>query len=302
MASYRSILDNPSRGQAKKGLLHLPLSTRSSVASIPKKSISTIVPISVAHALRNDAVQHLSTPAGQSHTFSDPFIAQAYIEVMAKRLRDNTDNTVVPESISGAEKKGRRPPSEHRSLNGTASLSTSPKSGVESDSESASHARRNPPHGNCKDEKWNDLFNLLAAFKEEHGHCRVPQHYTPNIYLSQWVKRQRYYRKHKSGLMSEQRIQKLDKLGFVWDAQEHFWKTRFKELKTYKLMHGHCNVPCKYPPNQKMATWVKCQRRQYKLRTLGMPSSLSEHRISLLEELGFVWKIRGLYTCTKSKG
>eukprot|EP00980_Cylindrotheca_fusiformis_P013116 scaffold3296_cov112-Cylindrotheca_fusiformis.AAC.3 len=298
MEWYRLILDNPSHGQASKnGLQHLPSSTRngvfSAVSSIQQNSISTITLPLVANELRRDIVSPLSTTTGQSGIlgapFTDPFIAQAYVEVMAKRSRDHT---VGPENTSHTEKRQRLLPPEQADLNDSASLSASLESARESDSESVSDAR-SAPHGNCDNKKWNELFNLLAAFKEEHGHCRVPQHYKPNIYLSQWVKRQRYYRKHRPGLISERRVQKLDQLGFVWDAQEDFWNTRFEELKTYKHMHGHCNVPCKYPANQKMATWVKCQRRQYKLRTMGKPSSMTEDRINLLEKLGFAWKIRG---------
>eukprot|EP00980_Cylindrotheca_fusiformis_P019772 scaffold6927_cov93-Cylindrotheca_fusiformis.AAC.10 len=320
MEWYRWILNNPSDGQVKKSLQHPPSSTRdellSVVASIPRESMSTntvalladyrslTTPTSVTHALRNDTVSPISKPGGQSRIigapFSDPFIAQAYVEViMAKRSRDSR---VGPENTSQAGKRQKLLPPDHADLNDSASLSTSPESAVESDFESFSDVRRHPPHGNCNDKKWNDLFNGLAAFKEEHGHCRVPQHYKPNIYLSQWVKRQRYYRKHRPGLISERRVQKLDQLGFVWDAQEDFWNTRFEDLKTYKLMHGHCNVPCKYPANQKLATWVKCQRRQYKLGTLGKPSSMTDERIKLLEKLGFAWKIRGPDVGSQSEG
>eukprot|EP00980_Cylindrotheca_fusiformis_P019768 scaffold6927_cov93-Cylindrotheca_fusiformis.AAC.6 len=285
MEWYRSILDNPSDGQAEKGLQNLSLSK-------------------YEHRLKHPAsfnINEYAIAIGQSDIlgapFSDPFIAQAYVEVVAKRLRDNT---VAPEST--AEKRQKlEPPPKHSNLNGTDAYSASPKFTVESDIESVSYARWYPPHGNCKEEIWDDLFNRLAAFKEEHGHYCVPQHYKPNICLSQWVKRQRYYRKHRPGLMSERRVQKLDQLGFVWDAQEDVWKVRFEELKTFKHMHGHCNVPCKYSTNQKMATWVKCQRRQYKLRTLGKPSSLTDERKSVLEELGFLWKIRGLFADSESK-
>eukprot|EP00980_Cylindrotheca_fusiformis_P021155 scaffold8128_cov60-Cylindrotheca_fusiformis.AAC.7 len=206
---------------------------------------------------------------------------------MAKRSRGHTG---APENTTQPKKRQKvLPTMQMDAINGSAS----PESPLESDSESVSDGPRYHTHGNCDSKKWNEIFDNLIAFKEEHGHCRVPQHYKPNIYLSQWVKRQRYYRKHRPELLSESRIQKLDELGFVWDAQEDFWKTRFEELKTYKHMHGHCNVPCKHSANQKLATWVKCQRRQYKLRTMGKPSSMTEERIFLLEELGFVWKIRG---------
>eukprot|EP00980_Cylindrotheca_fusiformis_P021150 scaffold8128_cov60-Cylindrotheca_fusiformis.AAC.2 len=295
MEWYRLILNNPSHGQARRGLEHLSESTRnvdfSAIASIPQSSTSTDTPTSVTHVSRNDVLSPLSTLPGQcgiiSDPFSDPFIAQAYVEIMAKRSRGHTG---APENTTQPKKRQKVLPIKQMDAS---NASASPESPLESDSESVSDGPRYHTHGNCDSKKWNETFDNLVAFKEEHGHCCVPQHYMPNICLSQWVKRQRYYRKHRPELLSESRIQKLDELGFVWDAQEDFWKTRFEELKAYKHMHGHCSVPCKYSANQKLATWVKCQRRQYKLRTMGKPSSMTEERICLLEELGFVWKIRG---------
>jgi hypothetical protein len=144
-----------------------------------------------------------------------------------------------------------------------------------------------------QEEKWDAQFNELLAFKAQHGHCRVPQNYESNPALSHWVKRQRYQYKCKregkvSGI-SESRIQKLEQIGFVWDAQELLWQTRFDELKVYRLKHGHCNVPYNYDVNRKLPTWIKCQRRQYKLRHEEQPSNMTQERIDLLHGLEFKW-------------
>eukprot|EP00980_Cylindrotheca_fusiformis_P019767 scaffold6927_cov93-Cylindrotheca_fusiformis.AAC.5 len=142
------------------------------------------------------------------------------------------------------------------------------------------------------DQKWNQHYHELVAFREKHGHCRVPQKCEPKGSLSQWVKRQRYHRKHKPEIISEERIRKLDEIGFVWDAQELVWHTRFDELLEFKRSHGHCSVPYKYSPNQKLATWVKCQRRQYQLLQRGKQSHLTPEREKLLGDAGFVWNPR----------
>ena len=44
--------------------------------------------------------------------------------------------------------------------------------------------------------------------------------------------------------------------------------------------------------DKKLATWVKCQRRQYKLYWDGKPSAMSPERILELEKVGFEWEIR----------
>lgn len=146
------------------------------------------------------------------------------------------------------------------------------------------------------DEKWSFHFNELVAFKNEHGHCNVPYGFEENKALSRWVKRQRYQYKQKmegrTQAMPESRIRKLDQIGFVWGAQELLWQTRFHELKDYKQKNGHCNVPYIFDPNPKLAIWVKCQRRQYKLLHEKKPSNMNADRIRLLNELGFVWTQR----------
>lgn len=144
-----------------------------------------------------------------------------------------------------------------------------------------------------QEEKWDIQFKELLTFKSKHGHCRVPQNYEDNPALSHWVKRQRYQhkckREGKVSSMSESRIRKLEHIGFVWDAQELLWQTRFEELTNYRLKHGHCNVPYNYHLNRKLPTWIKCQRRQFKLLKEGQPSNMTQERITLLQGLGFKW-------------
>ena len=55
---------------------------------------------------------------------------------------------------------------------------------------------------------WNQRFEELEKFQEEHGHCRVP-HKTPK--LGQWVKNQRKPSRRASN--SEERVIKLQEIG-----------------------------------------------------------------------------------------
>ena len=115
-------------------------------------------------------------------------------------------------------------------------------------------------------EKWNQKYEELCVFREEEGHCNVP--YTHEA-LIHWVKRQRYQYKLKMegrpSTMTDERMEKLEKVGFVWDAHASIWHERLQELKAYHQIHGHCNVPSKFASNPKLAVWAKCQRRQWKL-------------------------------------
>ena len=60
----------------------------------------------------------------------------------------------------------------------------------------------------------------LLAFREQHGNCNVPAKYEENTALGYWVSNQRRdckkYRKGGKSPMTEERIAKLEKVGFAW--------------------------------------------------------------------------------------
>lgn len=63
---------------------------------------------------------------------------------------------------------------------------------------------------------------ITYQFKEERGHCKVPKGYDNDKELANWVRNQRLERAnmlrgHKNR-MSEERLQKLDALGFKWSS------------------------------------------------------------------------------------
>lgn len=145
-------------------------------------------------------------------------------------------------------------------------------------------------------EKWMVKFDELVEYKKKHGHCQVPHAYKENPRLARWAKRQRYqYKLFKDGkpsAMTEQRITALEELGFVWDSHSALWEERYGELQEYVKTYGHSNVPSTFPPNAKLAIWVKCQRRQYKLLVAGEASNMTLERIERLNSLNFVWEVR----------
>jgi hypothetical protein len=143
--------------------------------------------------------------------------------------------------------------------------------------------------------QWADKYNELCQYRQQKGHCLVPHTYQDNLSLARWVKRQRYQYKLKlevkSSTMTDERILALEGIGFIWDSQGASWYERFDDLKTFLLLHKHCNVPSNHPDKQ-LATWVKCQRRQYKLHNDSKPSNMTLRRIHELEDLGFEWELR----------
>jgi hypothetical protein len=111
------------------------------------------------------------------------------------------------------------------------------------------------------------------------------------------VKRQRYQYKlrqeGKTSTITAVRIQQLEEVGFVWDSHVAAWEERLNALKIYRVHSGDCNVPSTCPHYPELATWVKCQRRQYKLFCSGNSSNMTVERITGLNQLGFRWEMRG---------
>ena len=144
---------------------------------------------------------------------------------------------------------------------------------------------------------WDQRFSELVKFLEERGTTIVPKNLEGYYQLSLWCMNQRQeYRKCGEGKkhkLTEERIEKLNSIGFVWVVKGHdtvSWELRFNQLKEYKAEHGHCNVPQNYKKNAKLAEWVEKMRNQYKRYLNGdISGKLTVSRVALLESEGFDW-------------
>ncbi|KAG7359854.1 helicase domain protein [Nitzschia inconspicua] len=143
--------------------------------------------------------------------------------------------------------------------------------------------------------QWDDRFQELLLFQQEHGHLLVPHSYPPNQKLAQWVKRQRHQFKRKKlghhSTLTDEREQQLLEVGFIFDSHRAVWHARFETLKAYRLANGHCGIPAKYEDGS-LNVWIKHQRRQYLLFINGERSTMTEERIAALNSIGFNWNPR----------
>jgi hypothetical protein len=128
-------------------------------------------------------------------------------------------------------------------------------------------------------EQWEKGFRCLKLYLEREGHCRVPQgHKEDGSPLGSWVATQR----NGKDSLSQERLQRLDELGFVWDQFSEQWEEGFRYLKLYLEREGNCRVPTKHKEDgSPLGQWVSHQRRG--------KDSLSQERLQRLDELGFVW-------------
>ena len=158
---------------------------------------------------------------------------------------------------------------------------------------------------------WDESYELLLSYKEEHGHTNVPQSEKP---LGAWVNSQRI--EHAKYLrwieedgnedtelpktsMDSRRKKLLDDVDFVWDAVAHTWITRYEELCDFRQEHGHCVVP---RSNGRLGAWVEKMRIEHKkyntLLTEENPKNsklktiLTQDRVQKLNDIDFVWNVR----------
>lgn len=142
-------------------------------------------------------------------------------------------------------------------------------------------------------ERWNSSFDELKKYKATHGDCVVPRGHSENPRLASWVAEQRKQYKlmmdGKQSSITNERVAKLDEIGFTWNAQEAAWDKHLADLKRFRVTEGHCTVPLNHPDYPKLGLWVKEQRRHYALIKQGKHSHMTEARAKDLDEIGFCW-------------
>jgi len=146
--------------------------------------------------------------------------------------------------------------------------------------------------GTPKTELWEERYAEMVAYQKEHGHTNVTK--GQNRVLGHWRDVQREFRR--KGMLSADRIARLDEIGFEWEApgragrsreewHEELWKAKVQELAAFKKRFGHCHVPVLWQENQKLGEWAAAQRDRYR------EGRLEADRVTRLEELGFQWKL-----------
>eukprot|EP00523_Entomoneis_sp_CCMP467_P019920 CAMPEP_0168863248 /NCGR_PEP_ID=MMETSP0727-20121128/18853_1 /TAXON_ID=265536 /ORGANISM="Amphiprora sp., Strain CCMP467" /LENGTH=395 /DNA_ID=CAMNT_0008918313 /DNA_START=85 /DNA_END=1268 /DNA_ORIENTATION=+ len=70
---------------------------------------------------------------------------------------------------------------------------------------------------------WQQRYEELVAFQNEYGHSQVPIGWEENVQLSNWVSTQRQeyklLQKGRSSRLTPQKIELLNKVDFIWEAQ-----------------------------------------------------------------------------------
>lgn len=83
---------------------------------------------------------------------------------------------------------------------------------------------------------WQARRAELAAFKERHGHCLVPNKWEENLKLAMWVRSQRGLHKH--GELPAARVAALEALGFVWDTAAEVRRLQAEDPALLAAVHA----------------------------------------------------------------
>ena len=128
---------------------------------------------------------------------------------------------------------------------------------------------------------WERSFRKAEEFYFKYGHLRITKDGGEDQPLGRWISTQR--KNYKKGKLSEERIQKLNKIGMVWDAgidSEELWDSWYQKAAAYYVRYGHLN-----PQKGKLRTWIRAQRAAGK----GKRGQLTESQIRRLEAIGMSW-------------
>jgi hypothetical protein len=140
---------------------------------------------------------------------------------------------------------------------------------------------------------WAEKFKELYDYHQHRGHCSFRDQDPEHVELSKWVFSQRCeYRRMvggKDSILIPERVQALNRLGFVWSRSRPCWEDRFSQLADFRFIHGHCSVPTNNNESTKLANFVRNQRNQYRLHEEGEKSSMTLTRIQALESVGIGW-------------
>ena len=135
----------------------------------------------------------------------------------------------------------------------------------------------------ARTETWLKMFAEAETFFRNNGHYHVPHDYltADGKRLCAWIRSQRDLRK--KGSLEPWKIQKLDKVEFVWDDAPAAFEEVFPFLREYVEERGTTSIPDGFCPEGCPVLLGPWKQRQLKKWRNG---ELTEVQIQMLESIG----------------
>lgn len=137
--------------------------------------------------------------------------------------------------------------------------------------------------------EYKNSRRVLVSFDErlEEFKKYVKENNTPlvpvNTNLGSWVNAMR--KSYLYGKLSQEKINKLQDAGFVFNVDEYQWNLKYEKLCRYYKIHGHCNISTSDEDFGDLYKWLGHQRIAYK------ENQLLIKRQEKLEAIGVEWNM-----------
>ncbi len=135
---------------------------------------------------------------------------------------------------------------------------------------------------------WEEWYRRAEVYYQSRGNlCLFSQRdgQSPGG-LGAWLSRQRsdYWQEQ----LSHERIQRLEKIGMIWNVREKEWGTMHRRALEFYQQHGHLRVSKTRGVSEdyQLGQWLSTQRKSYQTGTNPL---FTGERIRKLEEIGMVW-------------
>lgn len=135
---------------------------------------------------------------------------------------------------------------------------------------------------------WDMMYSYAKQYYAQYGNLLIPRRYkTADGYgLGSWIFTQRkIYNGEQYGSLGEDRINKLEAIGMVWDSvRELSWKRYYAAAKQYYETNGDLKVSALFVTDKgiNLGTWIANMRAKR--------SSLTKEQIMALEAIGMIWE------------
>ena len=132
---------------------------------------------------------------------------------------------------------------------------------------------------------WQEGYQNALEYCKAYGNLYVPAAFvTESGYkLGAWLNNQRT--KYKTGKLSKEHTEILEKIGMTWNLQEAKWYEGYSYAQAYFKQHKNLNVTQDYVTEDGfcLGNWLSTQRKNYKTH------KLSNEKAKLLDSLHMVW-------------
>ena len=142
---------------------------------------------------------------------------------------------------------------------------------------------------------WDLMYEKANVYYTQNGNLEVPYKYkTADGYsLGHWILTQKRVRTGDTpGILSAERIAKLDEIGMVWSGYRDLaWERNFEAAKEYYDTLGNLNVAAVYVTKDgiNLGAWIARLRAIRKNQS--QQRYLTPERIRALDEIGMVWDV-----------